>query len=383
VEAVARAIGREATPPLRHAVALADELAVDRDEDLLLNIGLAAWPLGDDESALRLQDRLLAHARDTGAIVMIVHALTRRSISELATGRWATAAAGADEALALAENSGQPVLAAWPAATSAVLAVFGGNASGAEEHLATVDRIVGSHSLGVVTELVLDLARWARGVRDAREPSGGMHHLERISSIQVSHLAALDRIEAAVNVGRADAARAWVAELETYAAGTGAAWATAVVEHGRALLATGEPAEEHFRRALEAHSRSPRRPAHGRTLLAYGSVLRRSRRRVEARTHLRAALQIFEDLDAEVWAERARQELRASGETARRRDTTDAPALTPSERQIAGLVREGLSNRDIAARLFVSPRTVDFHLRNAFAKVGVSSRTELAALIGD
>jgi DNA-binding NarL/FixJ family response regulator len=379
LDAVARADWHEATPPLRHAVALADELAMDRDEDLLLNVGLAAWPLGDDESALRLQDRLLAHARDTGAIVMIVHALTRRSISELATGRWTAAAGGANEALALAENSGQPVLAAWPAATLAVLAVFGGDAGAAEEHLATVERIAGTHSLGVVTDVVLDLARWARGVREAREPSAGLGHLERISSIPVRHLAALDRIEAAVNAGRPDAARAWVAELATYADGTGAVWAAAVVEHGRALLATGEAAEEHFRRALDAHAASLWRPARARTLLAYGAHLRRSRRRVEARTHLRAALEAFEDLGAEVWAERARQELRASGETARRRDTTDAPVLTPSERQVAGLVREGLSNRDIAGRLFVSPRTVDFHLRNVFVKVGVSSRTELAA----
>jgi DNA-binding NarL/FixJ family response regulator len=88
---------------------------------------------------------------------------------------------------------------------------------------------------------------------------------------------------------------------------------------------------------------------------------------------------VFEALGAEAWAERARQELRASGETARRRDAEDTPVLTPSERQIAALVREGLSNRDIAGRLFVSPRTVDFHLRNVFAKLGVASRTELAA----
>jgi DNA-binding CsgD family transcriptional regulator len=99
--------------------------------------------------------------------------------------------------------------------------------------------------------------------------------------------------------------------------------------------------------------------------------------------HLRAALETFEDLGAEPWAERARQELRASGETARRRDTAALPDLTPAERQIAGLVREGLSNRDIATRLFVSPRTVDFHLRNVFAKLGVSSRTELAAHLPD
>ncbi|GAA3181694.1 LuxR family transcriptional regulator [Blastococcus jejuensis] len=383
LDAVSRADWIGAAPPLRRAVGLADELVVGRDEDLLLNLGIAAWPLGDSESALRLQDRLLAHARDTGAVVMIVHALTRRSLPELATGRWATAASGAEEALALADNSGQPVLAAWPAAVLALLAVFAGDGSAADEHLARVERIAGTHSLGIVTELVLDLSRWARGVREIGEPSGGMHHFERMSSASVSHLAALDRIEAAVHAGRPETARAWVAELESYAAGTGAPWAAAIVEHGRALLANGPAVEEHFERALEAHGRSLWRPARGRTELAYGSHLRRSRRRVDARAHLRAALEVFEDIGAGVWTERARQELRASGETARRREATDAPALTPSERQIAGLVREGLSNRDIAARLFVSPRTVDFHLRNVFAKVGVTSRTELAAQLTD
>jgi DNA-binding CsgD family transcriptional regulator len=149
------------------------------------------------------------------------------------------------------------------------------------------------------------------------------------------------------------------------------------------LLADGTEAEEHFERALQHHARSLRLPDRARTQLAYGEFLRRARRRVDARTHLRAALETFEDLGAEPWAERARQELRASGETARRRDSDAAPDLTPSERQIADLVRDGLSNRDIAARLFVSPRTVDFHLRNAFAKLGVSSRTELAARLAN
>ncbi len=378
LEAVAVADWDRSTPALRRAVDLAGGLSDDTDEDLLLNLGIAAWPLGDDEAALRLQDRLLATARANGAVVLVVHALTRRNLPELATGRWAAARAGATEARTIAENSGQPVLAAWPAAVLALLAVLGGETDAAEEHLATVDRIAAAHPLGIVTELVGDLTRWARGLR---EPGGrGLHHLEQISSTGVGQLAALDRIEAAVHAGRHDLARRWVDELAACARGTGAAWAEAAVEHGRALLAEGEEALPHFDRALAAHARSPRTPDRARTELAYGSFLRRARRRVAAREHLRAALAVLDDLGAEPLAERARQELRASGETARRRDVGAAPALTSSERQIAGLVREGLSNRDIAGRLFVSPRTVDFHLRNVFSKLGVSSRTELAAL---
>jgi len=153
-----------------------------------------------------------------------------------------------------------------------------------------------------------------------------------------------------------------------------------VVEHGRALLAGDGDAETHFQQALAAHAASPRPRDRARTHLAFGEYLRRARRRVDAREHLRTALALFEDLGATPWSERAVQELRASGETARRRDVTTAMDLTPQERQVATLVRQGLSNRDVAAQLFVSPRTVDFHLRNCYAKLGVSSRAELTAL---
>jgi DNA-binding CsgD family transcriptional regulator len=130
----------------------------------------------------------------------------------------------------------------------------------------------------------------------------------------------------------------------------------------------------------------PRTPTPGgcltgpRTHLALGEHLRRRRRRVDAREHVRTALALFEELGAASWAERAAQELRACGETARRRDVTTATDLTPQERQVAGLFRQGLSNRDAAAQPFVSPRIVDFHLRNVFSKLGVASRAELTAL---
>ncbi|WP_448613289.1 AAA family ATPase [Modestobacter sp. URMC 112] len=391
LDAVSRAEWGRATPFLRDAVRLAGRLSDTADEDLLLNIGVATWPLGDDEAGLRLQDRLLAAARDRDALVMVVHALTRRGATELATGRWSAAAAGATESLALAESSGQPVLAAWPAAALAVLAALRGDGEAVEGHLAVADRIAAAHSLGIATDIVLDLGRWARGLQ-AADASGQLHHLSRVSSLVVRHLSALDRVEAAVRDGQPDTARGWVADVTAYAEGTGAAWAAAAAEHGRALLAGGDAAEEHFRRALAAAERSPRVPDRARTHLAYGAFLRRSRRRVDARAHLRTALQLSEDLGARPWAERARQELRASGETARRRTATGAPAaglpaggvpaakaLTAQELQVARLVRQGMANRDVAAQLFLSPRTVDFHLRNVFAKLGVASRTELAA----
>ena len=117
-----------------------------------------------------------------------------------------------------------------------------------------------------------------------------------------------------------------------------------------------------------------------RTRLAYGEWLRRHQRRVDARQHLRQALETFRDLRATALADRATQELRASGETARKRDPSTLVALTPMELKVAQLVSSGLSNKEVAAQCWVSPRTVAFHLRNVFAKAGVTSRGELAQL---
>jgi DNA-binding CsgD family transcriptional regulator len=169
-------------------------------------------------------------------------------------------------------------------------------------------------------------------------------------------------------------------ELDQFGAAVGAGWARAIAAYGRALLADDADAGEQFEQAIQHARTAARRFDRARIHLGYGEHLRRARRRVDARAHLRSALEVFEDLGATRWATRAAQELRASGETARRRDVTTANQLTAQERQVVALVRQGLSNRDAAAQLFLSPRTVDFHLRNVFTKLGLSSRAELAAL---
>jgi DNA-binding CsgD family transcriptional regulator len=142
-----------------------------------------------------------------------------------------------------------------------------------------------------------------------------------------------------------------------------------------ALLRARDP-DEAFSEALAA---APALPPlqRARTELLYGEWLRRERRRTDARGHLRAALELFHTLGAVPWAERAEAELRATGETTRKRDVFAVQQLTPQELQIAGLVTEGLTNKEIAAQLFLSPRTVDYHLRKVFTKLGIASRTEL------
>ena len=137
---------------------------------------------------------------------------------------------------------------------------------------------------------------------------------------------------------------------------------------------------ELFETSLTHHGAANRPYDRARVQLAYGGFLRRNQRRVDARGQLRAALETFEDLHCRPLAERAGQELRASGETARKRDPSTALNLTPMELKVAELVSQGLSNKDVAAQCWVSPRTVAFHLRNVFTKTGVTSRGELAHL---
>jgi DNA-binding CsgD family transcriptional regulator len=240
---------------------------------------------------------------------------------------------------------------------------------------------------------VHDLTRWAKGVHAAAlgEATTAVHHLGRMRLQTVSSMAAPDRIEAAVRAGDHAAAASWVEQLERFADATGWPWAQATVDYGHALLtdlrpdATSgtDPSEEEAATRFERASanRDGARPYNtARAQLAYGEWLRRNQHRVEARPHLRAALEVFTDLGAEPFVTRAADELRASGETARKRDVSTLVDLTPMELKIATLVSGGLSNKDVAAQCWISPRTVAFHLRNVFAKTGVTSRGELAQL---
>ena len=346
------------------------------------NLAIATMHLGDDERAIRLHDMQLQHARDAGAVNMIEHALTRGVVFRIATGAWSEAFKAAQEALLLDRNLGLDELVAFPLAELAVISALRGDPA-APQHLRDLDAELEQHPAhGATTGLVRGLAHWAAARQPEVTPATALHHLQQIELPVARWLTALDRIETAVRADRRDLAEEWLNEICSFAEGTDMAWAWATVHHAKAVLGDGD-AEEHLTKALEWHAKSPRLPARARTQLALGEHLRRHSRRTAARVPLREALDTFESLGARFWAERARQELRASGETARRGANLVASDLTPQESQIAGLVREGLSNKDVAARLFISPRTVDFHLRNVYTKLGITSRTELAALTGD
>jgi DNA-binding CsgD family transcriptional regulator len=353
------------------------------DLDLLSHLGNAALHLGDDEAHHRCFTHLLAGARDAGAGMLVLYALPRLGFTQIVTGQWTALRAGAEETISLSASVGQPQLAAAARGWLALLAALQGRpASEYDQRLADLDAAAG-HPLGVLADPVHDLKSWAHGIR-ATYDGDNRAALRRLGSIRlrtISRLAAVDRIEAAVRAGDREQAAGWVKTLVPFAEGTGWPWALAALDHGRALLAEPADAGALFERTLTHHATAGTRPYdRARTHLAYGEFLRRSQHRVDARSHLRSALEIFEELGAEPLVARATQELRASGETARKRDPSAALTLTPMERQVAQLVGQGLSNKAIAARCWVSHRTVAFHLRNIFTKAGVTSRGELAQL---
>ena len=192
-----------------------------------------------------------------------------------------------------------------------------------------------------------------------------------------------DRVETAVRAGLTEQAREALTVYEAWEAYADSPAERSRLESCRAIVAGGDEAWPHFAAAVELIDRA--RPFdRPRIHLLYGEPLRRQGKRVEAREQLRQALRGFEALSAEPWAERARSELRATGETARKRTPDAVVSLTPQELQIARLVGRGLTNKEVAAQLFLSPRTIDAHLRGVFAKLGIASRRDLRDIpLGD
>ncbi|WP_176832376.1 AAA family ATPase [Geodermatophilus sp. DSM 45219] len=352
-----------------------------QEEHLLRDAAQHALYLGDDDAALRLSAGEVARARALGAAAELLFSLPRLAHAELLHGNWTAAAADAAEAVRLAEATGQPGLAALPLAWLSLVSSMRGARSGADDPAGRLEALARAHGLGVFRLPALEILRWGRATEKlvAARPGSAYVLLEGLRHPVVTTMAAVDLVEAAVQSGHRDVAQQRLARMETLAAATGAPWALAVAAHGRGVLSEGAVAQEHFEEALHHHGTAGRLFARGRTHLAYGEALRRARHRVAARGHLAAALDVFDALGASQWTERTRLELRACGESAGRRDPSALLELTPQELQVARFVASGLPTRAVAAQLFLSPRTVDFHLRNVFTKLGISSRAQLAA----
>ena len=377
-----------------HAIALgaADTLA---DLDLLGNLANAALHLGDNAAHRRFYALMLSTARENGDGMAVLYALQRVPFSQYVGGQWVALRNSSEEAVTLGLSVGQVAATAAPRAWLTLLAALQGGAD-YDDRLTSLAGLVAAHPpVGMLAQPVDDLTRWARGIRAlfAGDADGALHQFRQMaaasSPMQLPALmlmSAQDRIDAAVRGGDRGQAAAWVEDLDAFAASTDIPWAQAAAAFGRARSSEHDDVSgasrvtELFETSLTHHGAANRPYDRARVQLAYGGFLRRNQRRVDARGQLRAALETFEDLHCRPLAERAGQELRASGETARKRDPSTALNLTPMELKVAELVSQGLSNKDVAAQCWVSPRTVAFHLRNVFTKTGVTSRGELAHL---
>jgi DNA-binding CsgD family transcriptional regulator len=320
-------------------------------------------------------------ARASGAIDTLVLVLEVVVSSRVVAGRY-DIESEATEGLRLAREAGLPNAAAIDVAALAWIAALKGRGDECRAFAAEATQVARQHGLGNANSI----AEWAVALFDLSigRPEETVSRLTalRDSPPGVAHpiftlMAVPDLVEAGVRAGREEEAREAFGALDAFAQPGAPGWALALAARCRALLAQNGDAVAEFDDAMGLDADCNRPFDAARTKLLYGEFLRRQRRRTDSREHLRAAVDGFEDLGAVAWAERARTELRASGETARKRDPSTIDQLTPQELQIAQLVGEGHSNKDVAARLFLSPRTVEYHLRKVFAKLGISSRAEL------
>jgi DNA-binding CsgD family transcriptional regulator len=351
------------------------------DRDVWANLANTALHLGDDAAHRRYFNAMLSAARSDGAVMEVLYALHRVCLSELAAGDWSAVRRSADEAMSLAKSIGQPALTATPLAWLTLLTALQGG-DDYDTLLAATEEALAQRRLGIMEGPVADLLHWAKGIwaQNAGAAAESFHHFDQMRVPVLTRLAASARITAAVQAQEHTRAGDWTSGIEAFAIATALPWALAAAEHGQALLAGADAAPGLYERALIDQAQAGRRYEEACTQLAFGEHLRRAGRRVEARRHLNKALETFRDLRAEPLVARATRELRASGETARQRNPSTLVQLTPTELHIAQLVSQGMSNKDVAAQCWISPRTVAFHLRNVFTKTGVTSRGELAQL---
>ncbi|MGZ4348528.1 MAG: LuxR C-terminal-related transcriptional regulator, partial [Gaiellaceae bacterium] len=363
-----------AAPALRRGVGLAGESG---DLRAIGPAFQAAFELWDDEALHTLAQRRVDLARGSGAFVALPNALSQLGAYEVLVGRFDAAEACFEEADEISAATGclgilgktgvgPLILAAWrgeDARTRALAEVC--SRDGTARGFGT---FVG-FAQSALSVLELGLGRYHEAMIAAQEAS--------LDQILVTRTLP-DLVEAAVRCGEEQLATQVAGELAESTSASGTDWALGVLARSQALLVAGREAEGLYREAIARLQRSRARTQLARARLAYGEWLRRERRRRDAREELRAASQLFESMGALAFADRAQSELAATGERVHRRTPETLELLTPQERRIATLVSEGAPNAEVAAQLFISSRTVEYHLAKIFRKLRISSRSELA-----
>jgi DNA-binding CsgD family transcriptional regulator len=369
---------REAVPVLDMAATTFAGEAISKEE--LLRWGwlatAAAVMAWDYETCLAVAGRGAQLARDAGALTVLAVSVNVLGQAVALGGDFRGVAMLVAEADSVIEATGTHV-APYGAL---VLAGLQGREAEASRLIDATIKTATAGGQGTAVQyahwanslLLNGLGRYREALAAAREAS------DDTPELFVSAWAASEMIEAATRAGDTELAGA---ALERILAATAVAdndWALGIRARSRALLSDGEEADGLYGEAIERLGRTRLRPELARTHLLHGEWLRRENRRVDARAQLRAAHEQCLAIGMEAFAERARGELLATGEKVRKRTVETRDELTPQERQIAGLARDGLSNPEIGARLFLSPRTVEWHLRKVFAKLGIRSRRDLA-----
>ncbi len=357
----------------------------DGDPSRTQLLAFAAYAVGDIPQAIELMDRASPTLRAQGRLGLLAQLLVVRGWAGLNAGHFSDAIRAMEEGNGLAIETGQPIWAAISRIGRAVLRGLQGDEAAAEELIGEA----GDDLSALRLSLLLAKSEFARGViaTTAGRQSDAVDHLSRMFLPDgpafhelVAHAAAPLVIDCAVRAGRLDDARRLMDELEAMAERTTAPLMLIGVRFGRALLANESEAENLYETALDS---DPKWPFHyARLEMAFGAWLRRQRRITESRPHLRSARDAFDALGLQPWAEKARAELRASGERNAEPASKTPQPLTPQELQIARMAAAGLSNREIADRLFLSHRTVGAHLYRVFPKLGIVSRSELAQALG-
>lgn len=362
----------EALPALRAVIELAGQVPGPQAR---IWGSQAAYVLGDAARSHEMATSAVTSARECGLTALVPWALVYRALSALLLDQHAAALTAATEGVHAATAIGQHNAVVDHLTILALLAALRGDADSALHRINTADEHITQR--GLIRPGTL--RAWAFACVDLTRdrPADALDRLRlHRGHAGVKVMAAPHVVEAAVACGQPSTGDRALRRFEKWAGVTGSTARLALSHRCHALLASGT-ADEHFEEAIRLHRAAGTALELAKTELLYGNRLRRGRKPKVARGYLRDALLIFQSYQADHWVARARAELRAAGDTAG--EPSGTAALTPQQAQIAGLVAEGATNREIAARLFLSHRTVEHHLRNIFARLGVRSRVELTS----
>ncbi len=370
-------------PLLAEGVERVERLGLEvEDAELVMVAAVSLAWLDELERACELLAPVVAAQRSAGIVASLAETLDSLAQLEDLTGRWTAAYAHATEAIDLSGELVRPFERAYSLAALSHLDAQMGAEELCREHAAEALELTGGTEMAAVGNMTSSVARRARA--GARPPEAALGHLDAVRLLleeQGGREPPLlnwraDRIEALVQLGRLDEARSGLEALQEQARTSQRGWVQSAAARSEGLLAPEDGFDEPFARAVEL-GRSVTPLLRGRTRLLWGERLRRAGRDAEARARLHEGLVVFDALGAEPWAARARRELAACGE----RVASPAPSLratlTGQELQVVLVVAEGLRNREAAARLFVTPKTIEFHLSNVYRKLRIRSRAEL------